>query len=124
MKIFDIESIKKLGVFTYCLSMVFIALSNCDCPANYRALCGNDKLIHFTQYFVLILLVVLVFKININIWNGILLFTLISGISFAVEFIQFYIPGRDSTYLDSFYDILGALSGFLIAFWIRRCYKA
>tara|TARA_Y100001968_G_C18912166_1_gene505762 strand:- start:122 stop:496 length:375 start_codon:yes stop_codon:yes gene_type:complete len=124
MKMFNIGLIKKLGVFLYCSLMVFLTLNNYNCPDDYRAICNNDKLIHFIQYFILVLLIVMAFKIEINVLNSIFLFIGIAALSFSLEFIQSYIPARDSTYLDSFYDILGALSGFLLLIWMRKCYKA
>ena len=86
MKMFNIGLIKKLGVFLYCSLMVFLTLNNYNCPDDYRAICNNDKLIHFIQYFILVLLIVMAFKIEINVLNSIFLFIGIAALSFSLEF--------------------------------------
>jgi len=108
--------IKIIFIIYYSL-VIFLSINNFNIDELKRLYIffdDKDKFMHFSQYFLLVMLGLFSFKITINSKSFlfILIFTMTSsGLS---EFAQIYLSARDASYIDWFYDIGGGISGFIV----------
>ena len=108
--------IKIIFIIYYSL-VIFLSINNFNIDELKRLYIffdDKDKFMHFSQYFLLVMLGLFSFKITINSKSFlfILIFTMTSsGLS---EFAQIYLSARDASYIDWFYDVGGGISGFIV----------
>ena len=118
---------KKTIFVIYYLIMVLISISEYNYPAFkplYNFFDDKDKFMHFIQYFILVILGLSTFKISIKFKNFIIIIILLMFSSGIAEFIQLYLPTRDSSYIDWYYDIFGGTAAFFIFAVINKlCYR-
>ena len=119
--------IKKIIFGLYYLAIIFLSINDFNCQelkSLYDFFNDKDKIMHFFQYFILALLALFSFQININLKNFILLCLFIIISSGMSEFIQMFLSSRDSSYIDCLYDISGGVFGFIVFVGIKKiCYK-
>ena len=114
--------IKIIFIIYYSL-VIFLSINNFNIDELKRLYIffdDKDKFMHFSQYFLLVMLGLFSFKITINSKSFlfILIFTMTSsGLS---EFAQIYLSARDASYIDWFYDIGGGISGFIVFSGINK----
>ena len=116
-------TVKKVAFGFYYIIIIILSMINYNELENLRFLYKYDKIIHFMQYFFLIFFFINIFHIKTNIKNFFVILFFIIVSSFLIEFVQSYIPGRDSNIIDTVYDIFGGVSAFLIFFGIRYVAK-
>lgn len=82
------------------------------------------KMAHFFEYFILMLLVLNVFVVQLS-WRRALLFSLGLAIGYAVldEVHQLFIPGRSGNMVDVLIDALGAIFGVFVISCLRHIRK-
>ena len=110
----------KLLFFTW-LILIFIAfsipqLSTPRIKASGGSSIRLDYVIHFLEFFVLSVLFVFCMidkKKKQTFLNWVLFIVLSVGLAFLIEFYQYLIPGRRFNIMDSIYNSLGFLIGFL-----------
>ena len=117
------DKVKQIIFFTYYLFVIFFSTNNFsiqELQVIYDFLNDKDKMMHFIQYFILIILALFSFRVEPNLKNFMFLclFAAISSATF--ELIQNYLSARDSSWMDCVYDIFGAISGFLVFKWLRK----
>ena len=121
------DVVKKYFFLTYYLTIIFLSINNFNIKELrefYFFFDDKDKIMHFSQYFILVILALFTFRIDINIKNFLVFCLLIMISSGMAEFAQLYLPTRDSSYIDWSYDILGGACGFFFFAGINRlCYK-
>ena len=114
---------KKIIFSTYYLIIIFISINNFnnkEFQSLYDFFNDKDKVMHFIQYFILVILAFFTFKIKVNIKNFLLTCFFIMLSSGLAEFIQSYLSARDSSFIDWFYDVLGGVFGFFTFLGISK----
>ncbi len=114
---------KKIIFITYYFLLIAISINNFnnkDFQVIYEFFNDKDKAMHFIQYFILVLLAFFTFKIKVSIKSFGLLCLFIVLSSGLSEFIQLYLPGRNSSYTDFFYDISGGIFAFIVFSGVNR----
>jgi len=118
---------QKIIFLVYYSILIFLSFNNFNIESLrpvYDFFDDKDKIMHFMQYFILIILGLSAFRVAINFKSFILVFIFIIISSGTSEFIQLYLSSRDSSYLDSLYDVLGGICGFLTFLGFNIiCYK-
>lgn len=87
-------------------------------PKNLDVVNNNDKLIHFVEFFVLVIISLKVFQMfNVKHYYifGVLLCLVFVVLS---ESLQSLIPSRSFSYYDILADVLGIISGMVVFKWI------
>ena len=112
----------------YYFIIISVSVSDFNSPELkniYSFFDDKDKIMHFIQYFILVVLGLYTFKINVKFKNFIIILILLMFSSGIAEFIQLYLPTRDSSYTDWYYDILGGSSAFFTFAIINKllCYR-
>ena len=118
---------KKIIFISYYFLLIAISVNNFnnkDFQIVYDFFNDKDKAMHFIQYFILVSLAFFTFKIRASVksFGFLCLFIMLSsGLS---EFTQLYLPGRNSSYTDFFYDISGGIFAFIVFSGVNQlCYK-
>ena len=118
---------KKIIFIIYYFLLIAISVNNFnnkDLQFVYDFFNSKDKVMHFIQYFILVLLAFFTFKIKASIKSFGFLCLFIMFSSGLSEFIQLYLPGRNSSYTDFFYDISGVIFAFIAFSGVNQlCYK-
>ena len=118
---------KKIIFLIYYLIIVLISVNNFDnkqFQPLYNFFDDKDKVMHFIQYFILVILAFFSFKIEANVKFFLLTCFFIMLSSGLAEFVQLYLSARDSSCIDWFYDILGGVFGFFTFLGASKlCYK-
>ncbi|RUO31214.1 hypothetical protein CWE14_12020 [Aliidiomarina soli] len=104
---------RTLFVFTFCLvSGLFFWQSP---PAGPTSVAHLDKVVHFGLFFVLAASMQYAFRMR-YLWS--LSWLLLYAV--AIEWIQYYIPGRGADGWDVVADMAGALSFFIVFSWYKQ----
>lgn len=118
-----LNNIKIYIFIVYYLIIIFLSINNLNIDklqSFYNFFDDKDKLMHFLQYFFLVILALFCFEIDMNIKNFILICILTMMSSGISEFAQMYLSSRDSSYFDWFYDVGGGVFGFVIFLGVSR----
>ena len=80
------------------------------------------KLAHITEYFILGILVINVFKDYFNISNKLLISSILFCLLYSAsdEFHQLFVPGRAGKLVDLLIDSIGYIGGCLIYYFVLR----
>ena len=107
---------KKSVFLCYYLIIVLLSVNNFnfkELQFLYDFFDDKDKFLHFVQYFIFVILALYTFKIKHDSTSFVALCLFIMISSGIAEFIQISLPSRNSSYIDSFYDVLGGACGFM-----------
>lgn len=77
-----------------------------------------DKIAHFVLFFILAATMHLAFAPRV--WLGLML---LFGYGLVIEWIQYHIPGRGAELMDLIADMLGAVSFYLLLFFLRYFFR-
>jgi len=114
---------KKIIFSTYYLIIIIISINNFnnkEFQPLYDFFNDKDKVMHFIQYFILVILAFFTFKLEVNIKSFLLICFFIMLSSGLAEFAQSYLSARDSSFTDWIYDVLGGVFGFFTSSGISR----
>lgn len=106
-----------IPVFLYSATIFFFsALPGESVPVLFN---GSDKLFHFLEYFGFGLLLSFALQRSFNKYFNSLLavFFVILFFSLSDEVHQLFVPGRQFSYADIFFDVLGGLTGGCLYRW-------
>ena len=115
--------ISKKIIFWVYYFIIFLLSVNGRYSDKFKTLYEYDKTIHFIQYFILVLLGIIFFKIKASLKNFLIIILFIIISSAIAELIQLYIPERDSNLVDFFYNIAGGISAMLVFIGVKLCCK-
>jgi len=110
----------KLLLFSLIILFLSITLLSLLPPKSALNLENKDKLSHFFAYFILSLNAFLLRRIS---WGKNWIIFVLIGYGFFLEWIQGFVPGRESSMLDGIANSIGVIFGFLVAFLIYRIYE-
>ncbi len=97
-------------IFTY-LAILVVGLYDYQSSGDIELFTHYDKFIHFFQYFILAIIASSIFYAKHLFILKLIVFIAIS--SLTIECMQSYIPSRNSSAGDFFFDILGGFMGLL-----------
>ena len=89
-------------------------------PKSALDLENKDKLSHFLAYFVLSLNTFLLWRIS---WRKIWIIFVLIGYGLLLEWIQGFVPGRESSLLDGFANSIGVCFGVLATILYYKFYE-
>lgn len=115
-----IKNNQKLFLISFIIIAVAIAILSLLPPKSALNLGSKDKISHFIAYFTLSINAFLAWRISIkSIW---LILVLISY-GLLLEFLQGFVPGRDSSWMDALANSAGVLIGALTFNFFRVLMK-
>ena len=103
----------KLLLFSLIILFLTITLLSLLPPKSALNLENKDKLSHFFAYVVLSLNTFLLSRIS---WRKIWIAIILIGYGFLLEWIQGFVPGRESSVMDGIANSSGVIFGFLVIF--------
>jgi|LakMenE18May11ns_1017448.scaffolds.fasta_scaffold8530823_1 VanZ family protein len=110
----------KLLLFSLIILFLTITLLSLLPPKSALDLENKDKLSHLFAYFLLSLNAFLLWRIS---WTKIWIAFVLIGYGFLLEWIQGFVPGRESSVMDGIANSSGVIFGFLVAFLNYKIYE-